>query len=214
MTPAHAGDAVLFQHPKEFTMIKRLLPLLIGLSICTVATAQTAPATAQSASTTTTTTLTTTKVSSWATQPPEGALSEADVKAAIATAGFQEVKGLEFKDGVWRSKARGGNKQWVKLAVGPVNGKVYVDEAPSKLNKDEISAVSTQPESPTFLSCLRRQGALFRGESRSSGDLRLPGSRRDWVLAFARMRGLSRCQSSPGHRVYLSLPAFVLLINK
>jgi hypothetical protein len=140
MTPAHAGAAVLFQHPKEFTMIKRLLPLLIGLSICTVATAQTAPATAQSASTTTTTTLTTTRVSSWATQPPEGALSEADVKAAIATAGFQEVKGLEFKDGVWRSKARGGNKEWVKLAVGPVNGKVYVDEAPSKLNKDEVSA--------------------------------------------------------------------------
>jgi hypothetical protein len=119
-------------------MIKRLLPLLIGLSICTVASAQSAPATAQSA--TTTTTLTTTKVSVWTTQPPEGALSEENVKAAIASAGFKEVKGLEFKDGVWRSKARGGNKQWVKLAVGPVNGKVYVDEAPSKLNKDEVSA--------------------------------------------------------------------------
>jgi hypothetical protein len=118
-------------------MIKRILPLLIGLSICSVALAQDMPAATQP---TTTTTVTTTKVSSWSATAPEGALSEADVKAAIATAGFKEVKGLEFEDGVWRSKARGGNKQWVKLAVGPLNGKVYVDEAPSKLNKDEVTA--------------------------------------------------------------------------
>lgn len=118
-------------------MIKRMLPLFIALTFAGTAVAQDVPvATAP----TTTTTLTTTKVSTWTTQPPEGALSEENVKAAIASAGFKEVKGLEFKDGVWQSKARGGNQQWVKLAVGPVNGKVYVDEAPSKLNKDEITA--------------------------------------------------------------------------
>ena len=122
-------------------MIKRALPLLIGLSVCSFAFAQDMPATA--AATTkvaTTTTKTTTTVSSWATQPPEGALDEAHIKTAIADAGFKQVKDLKFKDGVWKSKARGGNKQWVHLAVGPVSGKVYVDEAPSKLNKDEISA--------------------------------------------------------------------------
>ena len=118
-------------------MIKRTLPLLIGLSVCSLAFAQDMPATAQSA---TTTTQTTTTVSSWTTQPPEGALTEEAIKTAIANAGFKEVKDLKFKDGVWTTKARGGNKQWVELAVGPVNGKVYVDEAPSKLNKDEISA--------------------------------------------------------------------------
>ncbi|MEP7185045.1 MAG: PepSY domain-containing protein [Rhodanobacter sp.] len=118
-------------------MIKRILPLLIGLTVGSVAFAQDMPAASQPK---TVTTLTTTKVSSWTTQPPEGALSEDDVKGAIATAGYKEVKGLEFKDGVWRSKARGGNKQWVKLAVGPLTGKVYVDEAPSKLNKDEVTA--------------------------------------------------------------------------
>ena len=117
-------------------MIKRTLPLLIGLSVCSLAFAQDMPATAQSS----TTTQTTTTVSSWTTQPPAGALTEEGIKTAIADAGFKEVKDLKFKDGVWRSKARGGNKQWVELAVGPVNGKVYVDEAPSKLNKDEVSA--------------------------------------------------------------------------
>lgn len=119
-------------------MIKRLLPLLIGLSVCGAAVAQDLPATAQSATSTTQTTTTT--VSTWTAQPPTGALSEDAVKTAIANAGYKEVKGLEFKDGVWRSKARGGNKQWVKLAVGPVNGKVYPADAPSKLNKDEVSA--------------------------------------------------------------------------
>jgi len=118
-------------------MIKRTLPLLLGLSVCSLGFAQDMPASAQSA---TTTTQTTTTTSSWTTQPPAGALTEEGIKTAIANAGFKEVKNLKFKDGVWRSKARGGNKQWVKLAVGPVNGKVYVDDAPSKLNKDEISA--------------------------------------------------------------------------
>ena len=118
-------------------MIKRTLSLLIGLSVCSLAFAQDMPASAHSA---TTTTQTTTTVSSWTTQRPEGALSEKVIKTKIADAGFKEVKGLKFKDGVWHSKARGGNKQWVELAVGPVNGKVYVDEAPSKLNKDEVSA--------------------------------------------------------------------------
>ncbi len=118
-------------------MIKRMLPLLIGLSVCSVALAQDVPATAQS---TTRATQTTTTVTTWTPRPPVGALSEDAVKTAIANAGFKEVKGLEFKDGVWRSKARGGNKTWVKLAVGPVNGKVYPGNAPSRLNKDEVKA--------------------------------------------------------------------------
>jgi hypothetical protein len=117
-------------------MIKRILPLLIGLSLCSVAFAQDLPAAAQS----TTTTTQTTTISTWTTQPPTGALSEEAIKTAIANAGYKEVKDLKFKDGVWRSKARGGNKQWVELAVGPVSGKVYVSDAPSKLNEDEVKA--------------------------------------------------------------------------
>ena len=118
-------------------MIKRTLPLLIGLSVCSLAFAQDTPPATHTA---TTTTRTTTTVSNWTSRRPEGALSEARIKTAIANAGFKEVKDLKFKDGVWQSKARGGNKQWVDLRVGPVNGKVYVDDAPSKLNQDEVSA--------------------------------------------------------------------------
>lgn len=118
-------------------MIKCSLPLLIGLTVCGAAAAQVAPATNQSVAPTA---QTMTTVTTWSTEPPAGALSEEAIKGAIASAGYKEVKDLEFKDGVWRSKARGGNHKWVKIAVGPVNGTVYPADAPSNLNKDEISA--------------------------------------------------------------------------
>lgn len=118
-------------------MIKRMLPLLIGLSVVGVASAQSMPSPAQSV---TSATQTTTTVTTWTSTPPTGALSEDAIKTSIANAGYKEVKGLEFKDGVWRSDARGGNKKWVKLAVGPVNGRVYPADAPSKLNDNEVNA--------------------------------------------------------------------------
>lgn len=121
-------------------MVKRILPLLIGLSIVSVAAAQDQSATAQSSAVSSQTTQTTTTVTTWTAQPPAGALTEDAIKTAIGNAGYKEVKGLEFKDGVWRSEARGGNKKWVKLAVGPVNGKVYPADAPSKLNENEVNA--------------------------------------------------------------------------
>ena len=118
-------------------MIKRTLPFLIGLAVCGAAAAQMTPAASHS---TASTTQTTTTVTTWSAKRPQGALSEKAIKTAIADAGYKEVKGLKFKDGVWRSKARGGNEKWVKLAVGPVNGTVYPADAPSNLNKDEITA--------------------------------------------------------------------------
>ncbi|MEO8997879.1 MAG: peptidase M4, partial [Rhodanobacter sp.] len=78
-------------------MIKRMLPLLIGLSVCGAAFAQDMPAAA--GSTTTQHTMTTTTVTKWAVQPPTGGSTEEAVKAAIANAGYKEVKGLKFKDG-------------------------------------------------------------------------------------------------------------------
>jgi hypothetical protein len=93
---------------------------------------------AQNAPMQTTTTTTTTRVSS-----PAGALSESAIKADIANAGYQEVKGLKFEDGVWQAKARGGNDKWVRIKVGPTTGKVYEADAPSRLNENEVKAKLT-----------------------------------------------------------------------
>jgi hypothetical protein len=95
-------------------------------------------ASAQDAPMQTTTTTTTTRVDS-----PAGALSESAIKADIANAGYQEVKDLEFEDGVWQAEARGGNDKWVHIKVGPTTGKVYEADAPSRLNEDEIKAKLT-----------------------------------------------------------------------
>ncbi|MGH8145145.1 MAG: PepSY domain-containing protein [Rhodanobacteraceae bacterium] len=72
-----------------------------------------------------------------------GALSESTIKSHIADAGYKEVKGLKFDDGVWEAKARGGNDKWMRIKVGPTTGKVYQADAPSKLNENEIKAKLT-----------------------------------------------------------------------
>lgn len=74
---------------------------------------------------------------------PTGALSESAIRAGIANAGYQKVKGLRFKDGIWQAKAHGGNDKWVHIKVGPTSGKVYHAYAPFMLNKDEVEAELT-----------------------------------------------------------------------
>jgi len=121
-------------------MIKRTLLVAVGLSVCSVTLGQNSPVAAPPAAATQ---ATTTTVTTWSDQQPAGALTQDAIETAIADAGYKEVEGLKFKAGVWRGKARGGNKKWSKLAVGPVTGRVYPADAPSKLNKDEVEAKLT-----------------------------------------------------------------------
>jgi hypothetical protein len=122
-------------------MNKRMLPLLLGLSVCSAAIAQNAPTNAPAPAAVPATQMTTTTVT-WAT-PASGALTQDAIENSIANAGYKEIEGLKFTDGVWRTKARGGNKQWAKLAVGPVTGRVYPADAPAALNANEIKAKLT-----------------------------------------------------------------------
>lgn len=116
-------------------MQKHILAAAVAASLLCVggmAFAQDAPMTSTQTTTTTTTVAET-----------SAALSESTIKSHIAEAGYKEVKGLKFKNGVWQAKARGGNDNWVHIKVGPTTGKVYQADAPSKLNKDEIKAKLT-----------------------------------------------------------------------
>ncbi|TAL73446.1 MAG: PepSY domain-containing protein [Rhodanobacter sp.] len=97
--------------------------------------AQAAPA---QTTTRTTTTTTTTSVST-----SVDALDETAIRSDITGAGYREVKGLTFKDGVWQAKARGGNDKWSHIKIGPTTGKVYEANAPSRLNENEIKAKLT-----------------------------------------------------------------------
>lgn len=115
-------------------MSKRLMVLAAATSLSLAAFAQT-PQTAQ------TPILSSAQPTTLATVPANAnALSEEQIKTAIADAGYKVVKGLEFDDGVWRTEARGGNERWVDLVVAPATGKVYPEDAPSNLNAEEVQA--------------------------------------------------------------------------
>ena len=116
-------------------MEKRMLSAALAASLlCAggMAFAQDAPVQATQTTTTTTTV-----------QTSSNALTEDQIKSDIANAGYKEVKGLQFKKGVWMAKARDGNDNWVRIRIGPTTGKVYQADAPSRLNKDEIKAKLT-----------------------------------------------------------------------
>lgn len=116
-------------------MEKRMLrPAVAALILCAAGAVFAQTAAAQTTETTTTTTTINT---------PAKALSESTIKSDIAEAGYKEVKGLEFKHGVWQAKARGGNDKWTSIRVGPTTGKVYEADAPSRLNKNEVKAKLT-----------------------------------------------------------------------
>ncbi len=115
-------------------MKKRMLPAVVAAVLaCAAVVVLAQRSVAQTTETTTTTTLT----------APTSALSESTIKSDIAEAGYKEVKGLKFEDGVWQAKARGGNDKWTSIKVGPTTGKVYEADAPSRLNENEIKAKLT-----------------------------------------------------------------------
>lgn len=74
---------------------------------------------------------------------PETALTQAQVETQIANAGFKEVRGLTFDDGIWKADARGGDKDWVEVYVHPLTGKLYQEGEPSPLNEQEVEAKIT-----------------------------------------------------------------------
>ncbi len=77
------------------------------------------------------------------TTAPSNALTEQQIETKIADAGFKEVKGLQFKNGIWKADARGGDKKWVAVYVHPLTGKVFQEGRPSPLNQDDIKAKVT-----------------------------------------------------------------------
>lgn len=77
------------------------------------------------------------------TSVPAIALTQKQVEASIAAAGFKQFKGLEFKAGIWQAKARGGDMKWADIYIHPLTGKLFQEGVPSPLNEQEIMAKVT-----------------------------------------------------------------------
>lgn len=108
-------------------MRNSLVALVIGTVLAFPALADTQP-TAQPSNTST---------------QPSIALTQQEVESRIASAGFDEVRLLGFRNGIWEADARGGDKEWVDIYVHPISGKIFQEGAPSPLNKQEIEAKVT-----------------------------------------------------------------------
>ena len=64
-------------------------------------------------------------------------LTEAAVRAALATEGYSEINDVEFKEGVWTADAKSADGNHVELKVGN-DGKVIPDKGVATISKDQI----------------------------------------------------------------------------
>lgn len=51
-------------------------------------------------------------------------LSEADIRAQLATAGYSDVHDVEFDDGLWKAEAKDANGRKVDIRLDPTTGAV------------------------------------------------------------------------------------------
>lgn len=55
-------------------------------------------------------------------------MSEDDVRAALSTAGYSDVRDLDFDDGLWKGHAQNAAGKDMKVQVDPQDGKVVAAE--------------------------------------------------------------------------------------
>jgi hypothetical protein len=110
---------------------------------------------------TTTTTTTTTF------PQPADALPQDQIMQNIAAAGYRDVEGLQFQNGLWVADARDGAGNSVRIMIAPVSGRVYVANEPSRLDKDEIEARLTA-QGYEDVDDLDFDDGIWRAEARDS----------------------------------------------
>jgi len=110
-------------------------------------------------------TVTTTTTTTWG--RPANALGEDAIMQDIAAAGYRDVEGLDFRNGVWVAKARDGSGDTVKILIAPVSGHVYAADEPSRLDKDAIEARLTA-QGYQDVDDLDFDDGLWRAEARDS----------------------------------------------
>lgn len=110
---------------------------------------------------TTTTTTTTTF------PQPADALPQDQLMQRIAAAGYRNVEGMQFRNGLWVAKARDGAGNSVKIMIAPVSGHIYTENEPSRLDKGAIESRLTA-QGYQDVDDLDFDDGIWRAEARSS----------------------------------------------
>ena len=72
--------------------------------------------------------------SSKATDP----MTEAQVRALLASQGYKEINDVEFKEGTWTADAESADGKHVEVRVDSTTGKIIPDKAVATIDKDQI----------------------------------------------------------------------------
>lgn len=97
---------------------------------------------------------------------PADALPQDQIMQNIAAAGYRNVEGLQFRNGVWVAKAHDGAGDSVKILIAPVSGHVYAADEPSRLDKDAIESRLTA-QGYQDVDDLDFDDGIWRAEARS-----------------------------------------------
>jgi hypothetical protein len=97
----------------------------------------------------------------------------ADVTAALRTAGYADVRELEFEDGLWEAEVRGADGLWHEVAVDAATGEVF--DALSPRPQIDADAVLTAIDRAGFrhVHDLDREGALWDAEAVDAAGARV-----------------------------------------
>lgn len=70
-------------------------------------------------------------------------MTEDDVRLALESAGYTDVRDVEFDDGLWEADVTSGDGTRIDVRINPGNGRIYADNAVSMLTQDEVEAAVT-----------------------------------------------------------------------
>lgn len=109
-------------------------------------------------------------------QVPAG---DSDIRTRLASAGYAEVREVEFEDGVWEAEVRRADGGWGEIAFDAANGEVFDSRDGRALLDARGITQALEAAGYTEIGDLDRDGALWDAEARAPDgtrvELRLSG---------------------------------------
>lgn len=75
-----------------------------------------------------------------ATAQADSGMTEADVRALLASNGYSEINDVEFKEGTWTADAKSADGNHVELKIDASTRKIYPDNAVANIGKERVIA--------------------------------------------------------------------------
>ncbi|MFT3807218.1 PepSY domain-containing protein [Arenimonas sp.] len=75
-----------------------------------------------------------------ATTQADSGMTEADVRALLASNGYTEINDVEFKEGTWTADGKSADGNHVELRIDAATRKIYPDDAVANVGKERVIA--------------------------------------------------------------------------